>query len=111
MSGAQPRATAQGRALAHGEMARWSRVVGTEFRAAGFRLKLAGVRPLTSLGARPPTVTRHRAFVAVFDVLGGQAMAGDLIYAMSAPGYGSLDVFLTSAATTEFPYRMQAVFN
>ena len=108
---APAKAAAQGRALATGEIDRWRQLVGTEFRAAGLRLNFAGVRPLTSIGERPANVTRSRAFLVVFDVLGGQQMPGDLIYAMSAPGYGPLDIFLTSGATSEFPNRMHAVFN
>ena len=104
-------AAAKGQALAHGEMDRWAALVGTTFTATGFRLIVAGVQALPSLGARPADVTRAAAFVALFDVTAGGAMPGDLIYAMSAPGIGPLDVFLSAAPTPEFPARMLAVFN
>lgn len=104
-------ATGQGRALAVGEIDQWSRMVGTRFQASGYRLALAGVRPLASSGRRPANVARQKAFLAVFDVLDGQDMPGNMIHSMSAAGRGALDVFLTSAASTEFPRRMHAVFN
>ena len=111
---AEPRATpaqrAQGRALATSEMNGWQTIVGTEFETAGFRLKLVGVQPLPSVGARPADVTRHRAFVAVFEILSGGTMPGDLIYTMRSERQ-VLDVFLTNASTREFPNRMHAVFN
>lgn len=106
----QAKAAAQGQALATGNMDRWARMVGGEFDASGFRLKLAGVRPLPSSGERPANVAREAAFLAVFEVLGGGQMPGDLIYAMRSSTH-ALDVFLLSGATAEFPNRMHAVFN
>jgi hypothetical protein len=97
-------------ALATGEMDSWTRVVGTEFEAAGFRLRLAGVEPLPSNGMRPARVARRRGFLAVFDVLGGGEMPGDLIYAVRSPQH-ALDMFISSAATPGRPGRMHAVFN
>ena len=102
---------AQGRALASGEIGQWAAQVGTEFTSGAFRLRLAGVRPLPSAGARPPSVARQRAFLAVFDVTAGGPMPGDLTYRMSARRDGPLDIFISSAATSEFPNRMAAVFN
>jgi hypothetical protein len=107
----QAKAAAQGQALATGEMDRWAAKVGTEFNAMGFRLTLAGVQPLQSTGVRPASVARHGAFLVVFDVIAGGQMPGDLIYAMRAPGVGPLDIFIASAATSQFPNRMDAVFN
>ena len=103
-------ARAQGQSLATSEMDGWSRIVGTNFHAAGFDLRLAGVEPLPSVGARPADVTRDRAFLAVFDVRSGGEMPSDLIYSMTS-GNHALDIFLTSAATARFPNRMHAVFN
>ena len=104
-------ARAQGQALATGEMDRWSEKVGTEFTAAGFRVKLAGVQPLQSTGDRPANVSRDSAFRVVFDVLAGGQMPGDIIYSMAAPGVGPLDIFISRVGTPEFPNRMDAVFN
>ena len=103
-------AVAKAQALAHGEMDRWAAVVGTVFAASGFRLTLAGVRALASEGARPAGL-RAGAFLAVFDVQGGGTMPGDLIYTLSSPGIGPLDIFLEAAPSPEFPNRMTAVFN
>ena len=95
--------------LAHAEQGAWAAQVGSQLRLdGGFRLRLAGVRPLHSEGRRPAAATRDRAFVAVFDVLGGADMAGDLIYTASHPQYGALPLFLTATGN---PRRMLAVFN
>lgn len=103
-------AAQQGQALATGEMDRWARMVGKQFGTTGFTLKVGGVQPLPSVGDRPADVTRQAAFLVVFDVLSGGEMPGDLIYTMTSSTH-ALDVFLASAATTEFPNRMHAVFN
>ena len=95
--------------LATSEMDRWSRMVGTDFTSGAFRLRLQGVRALNSTGVRPDEV-RDTAFLAVFDVLAGGYMPGDLIYRMTSRNQ-VLDVFLANAFTREFPTRMHAVFN
>jgi len=100
----------QSTTLATAEMDRWSRMVGSEFTTAGFSLKLMGVQALNSAGVRPPEVTRDAAFVAIFDVLSGGYMPGDLIYRMTSRSQ-VLDVFLNNAFTPQFPRRMHAVFN
>ena len=107
---ATPAQRTQGRVLATSEMNGWQNIVGTEFETAGFRLKLVGVQPLPTVGARPTDVTRDRAFVAVFEIQSGGTMPSDLIYTMRSERH-VLDVFLTSASTREFPNRMHAVFN
>jgi hypothetical protein len=95
--------------LADAERDEWAAQVGSNFAAeGGYRLKLAGVRPLRSEGARPSSVSRQSAFVAVFDVLDGRTMAGDLIYTLRHSQYGRLPIFLT---VSEHPGRMLAVFN
>lgn len=110
-SGAAAVAAANGRALADGAMNDWAGIVGTVFDAGGgHSLKLVGVEPLPSSGVRPADVSRERAFIAVFDSIGGE-MAGDLIYSIAASNYGPLDVFLAAAASPELPRRMHAVFN
>jgi hypothetical protein len=107
----QQKAAAAAQALATGEMDRWAGMVGREFQATGIRVKLTGVRALPTAGARPSGVTRQQAFLAVFDPVDGQPMAGDLIYSLSSNGIAPLDVFMLSGGTTEMPLRMHAVFN
>ena len=97
--------------MATGEMDHWAGKVGTEFTSAGFRLRLAGVQAFASPGVRPADVTRDRAFLAVFDVLSGGQMPGDLIYALASAGIAPLDVFVNSSVSREYPNRMSAVFN
>ena len=105
-------AAVKARKLARGGISDWQALAGATFQATGgFALGLAGVRPLESGGSRPPDLGRASAFLALFDVLDGQDMPGDLIYAMSTAGVGPLDVFLSRAPTAEFPNRMHAVFN
>ena len=104
------KAAMNGQALATGEMDRWAGMVGREFNAAGFRLKVLGVRPFASEGPRPEAA-RDSAFLVVFDVQSGGQMPGDLIYAMSSRDVGPIDVFMASAATPEALGAMHAVFN
>ena len=95
--------------LAHAEQAEWTAQVGSVFTIeGGYRMRLAGVEPLNSKGDRPADVTRERAFVAVFDVLGGMTMPGNLIYSVRHGQYGQMPIFLTVASDTG---RMLAVFN
>jgi hypothetical protein len=95
--------------LADAGQAEWAAQAGSVFTAeGGYRLRLAGVRPMASPGVRPPDVARRSAFVAVFDVLGGMTMAGDMIYTMRHRDYGRLPVFLSASGQ---PHRMLAVFN
>ena len=95
--------------LAGAEESEWAAQVGSEFRVeGGYRMRLAGVRPLLSSGARPANVSRGRAFVAVFEVAGGMTMPSDLIYTAFHSQYGQLPIFLTASAD---PGRMLAVFN
>ena len=105
---ASNRFTRQFLSLAEAEQAEWAAQVGSVFTVeGGYRLRLAGVRPLPSPGARPAEL-RDRGFAAVFDVLGGATMAGDLIYTASHSQYGSLPLFLSATGS---PSRMVAVFN
>ena len=67
-------------------------------------------RPLASGGARPWNLGRDRAHLAVFDVIGGMTMAGDLIYSARHPQYGEIPIFLTVPDAAR-PGRMHAVFN
>ena len=95
--------------LANAEQGEWAQQVGSEFRVeGGYRLKLAGIESSRSIGERPQQVTRRRGFIAVFDVLDGASMAGDLIYSASHSQYGSLPLFLSASGS---PSRMFAIFN
>jgi len=87
----------------------WLAQVGTKFSGGIYSLKLSGVAPLLSTGVRPAGL-RDRAFALNFDVAGGQTMAGELIYTISHPQYGPLQIFLSAAGPT-MPARMIAVFN
>lgn len=88
----------------------WLAQVGTTFGAGGgYSLRLAGVAPLLSSGARPAGL-RDRAFALNFDVAAGRTMAGDLIYTISHPTYGPLQIFLSATGPTSRS-RMIAVFN
>ena len=98
-------------ALKSGGMDAWTRMRGHEFHVLGFRLKLLGTRPLMSQGVRPPEVARRSAFLAVFEVLAGGEMPGDLIYTLTTRGVAPFDMFLSSGASAQFPNRMHAVFN
>jgi hypothetical protein len=94
--------------LADAEQAEWSAQAGSVFTVeGGYRLRLAGTRPLQSGGARPPG-TRERAFLAVFDVLDGATLPADLIYSVRHPQYGRLPLFLSASDSAA---RMFAVFN
>lgn len=95
--------------LADASHAEWAAQVGSVFTVdGGYRLKLAGIRPLQSGGARPAGLGRDRAFLAVFDVLGGLTMPGDLIYGASHAQYGALPLFLSATGESR---QMFAVFN
>jgi hypothetical protein len=94
--------------LSQAEMAEWTSQIGSTFTVGGgYALQLAGVEPLPSAGERPAAL-RDRAFAAVFDVARGGIMPGDLIYTVSHPQYGPLQMFLSS---TSNPRRMLAIFN
>lgn len=98
--------------LAGGTQAEWQSQVGSTFAlGGGTSMRLAGVRPFASPGDRPLSVTRKSAFVAVFDVLGGNSLPGDLIYTATHPQYGPLQLFLSASSDPRAPARMFAVFN
>jgi hypothetical protein len=96
--------------LADGTMAEWQEQVGATFAVGGgTAMRLAGVRAMNSGGERPMSVTRRSAFVAFFDVLGGQTLPGELIYTASHSQYGPMQLYLSEASGA--PGRMLAVFN
>jgi hypothetical protein len=89
-------------------MSEWTTQIGSTFTVGGgYALRLAGVEPLQSEGERPPGL-RDRAFAAVFDVARGGTLPGDLIYTVSHPQYGPLQLFMSA---TSNPRRMLAIFN
>ena len=96
--------------LATAEMADWLAEVGSTFRAAGYRLKLAGVTALPLVGNRPAGL-RLRPFIAVLDAQGTSVLPGELIYAITHPDYPGFDIYLTNAPTATNPRRMHALFN
>lgn len=99
-------------ALATASYDDWLAKVGTMFSVGGgTNLRLSGVRPLTSAGARPAGVARAQAFLAVFDALAGARLAGDLIYTVANPQLGPLSIFLSASPDPTTPARMLAVFN
>lgn len=96
------------RPLMEASRADWETQVGTIFRVVGgYRLRLAGTQPFFNAQDRPAGV-RRRGFLAVFEVLDGQTMAGDLIYGMWQRNYGGLQVFLSNSGN---PHIMHANFN
>jgi hypothetical protein len=95
--------------LADAGQAEWAAQAGSVFTAeGGYRLRLAGVQPMLSRGARPPDVARRSAFLAVFDVLDGMTMPAELIYTIRHREYGRLPIYLNASGD---PRRMLAVFN
>ncbi len=94
--------------LANADILDWVAETGTLFTAAGYRLRLAGVRALKT-GPRPPEL-RQRPFIAVFDVVGRSPLPGDLIYEVSHARYPAFDLYLTNAPTRTRPLRLHALF-
>lgn len=112
-SGGSSGATSGGTAdsLATAEMDAWAARTGSVFQTnTGSELRLSGIVPLPSKGARPAAL-RDRAFLAVFDVVSGAAVAGGLIYRVATAGSDPFDIHLDQAGVPEFPARMHAVFN
>jgi hypothetical protein len=98
--------------LAQAGYEEWTDQVGSIFNVGGGdSLKLVGVAPFESTGARPVGLARDRAFLAKFDVQNGGSMAGDLIYTVVHPQYGAMQVFLSASSDPRLPNRMNAVFN
>lgn len=96
--------------LANAGYAEWMETVGSTFSGGGgYAMRLIGVEALNSGGQRPAGL-RDRAFALHFNVLNGDTMAGNLIYTVSHPEYGPLQMFL-SPHDPATPSRMLAVFN
>jgi len=98
--------------LASASYEQWAEQVGSTFAlGGGTSMQLIGVRALQSGGARPASLSRSRAFVAFFEPMARQTIAGDLIYSVSHAQHGALQIFLTESADPQTPARMLAVFN
>jgi len=98
--------------LANAGYDEWMDQVGSVFSlGGGTSMRLAGVEPFAASGTRPIILPRDRAFMAVFEVLNGGSMAGDLIYTANHPQYGAFPVFLSASSDPRRPSRMIAVFN
>lgn len=96
--------------LATAEMTAWQAAVGSEFAIArSTHMRLVGVQPLASRGARPRGLRRN-AFLAVFELPAFAQLPGDLIYTLSNPAYGALDLFLVEGGARG-AQRLHAVFN
>jgi len=97
--------------LANGSYDLWAGLVGSVFALGdGSRMQLVGVRAFPEGGTRPANL-RARAFVAVFDPLGGARPASDIIYTANHALHGPVPIFLAAASDSRTPARMLAVFN
>jgi hypothetical protein len=97
-------------ALASAEMEDWQAAVGMNFGIADYlTMRLIGVRPLNSDGDRPAGL-RRTAFVAVFELPAYEQLPGDLVYTISNPTYGAIDLFLSECAERN-PHRLKAIIN
>jgi hypothetical protein len=96
--------------LARAEANEWLAAVGTNFRVAGsLSMRLVGVEPMESAGARPPGL-RRRAFKAVFELPAFAALPGNLVYTLSSSAHGALDLYL-SEGSGRFTNRLYAILN
>jgi len=98
--------------LANAGYEEWMAQVGAIFSiGGGTSMRLAGVEAFAAGGTRPISLARDRAFMAVFDLVNGATMAGDLIYTANHPQYGPFQIFLAASSDPRTPSRMIAVFN
>ena len=96
--------------LATAEVEDWIAEAGTQFVAAGYRLRLAGVKTLRDAGRRPQGL-RRKSFIAVFDVVDRRTLRGDRLYAIRHPRYPAFQIYLTNAPTRARPRRVHALFS
>ncbi len=97
--------------LANATYEEWLNEVGATFTLGGrTSLRLAGVRALPTMGAKPQGV-RTQGFAAFFDPMGAQQVAPNLIYTATHPSYGPMQIFLAGTSDSRTPGRMVAVFN
>jgi hypothetical protein len=99
----------RGVSLATAEKEDWAQQVGTLFTAeTGHVLKLTGVQAFRELGERPDAL-RDRAFAASFDVVKGDPLPAEQLFAVNHNEGGTFDIFLTGGIPDK-PLRMLAVF-
>ncbi len=95
--------------LATAEIEHWMAEVGSLFDIAHTRMRLSGVRALTTEGPRPPEL-RQRPFIAVFDLPQGEALPGNLLYRIAHQRYPAFDIYLAEPDDQRL-HRMLAIFN
>ena len=107
-AGAGASASAAAPRLATADADKWAAAAGSTFSAGGYTLRLAGIERIAQAGSRPDRL-RQQAFVALFDIVRGGFMPGDLIYRISHATIPAFDIFLVNGASS--PTRMHAFFN
>jgi hypothetical protein len=107
-SGAGGTASAAAAPLATADADKWAAAVGSRFDAGGYILQLAGIERIDQAGRRPGEL-RQQAFVAVFDIVRGGFMPGDLIYRISHATIPAFNIFLANSVSSQS--RMHAFFN
>lgn len=95
--------------LMAGEIDLWQTAIGDSFGIASTSMRLIGVEPLASPGARPAGL-RRRGFIAVFELSAFAQLPGNLIYTISSAGHGTFDLYLVEG-TGRFANRLKAVLN
>lgn len=101
-------ASASAPPLSTADADKWEAAAGSLFDAGGYVLRLAGIERIEQAGRRPGEL-RQQAFVALFDIVRGGFMPGELIYRISHATIPAFNIFLSSSAST--PSRMHAFFN
>ena len=94
--------------LATADADKWAAAAGSTFSTGGYTLRLAGIERIAQTGSRPDAL-RQQAFVALFDIVRGGFMPGDLIYRVTHATIPAFDIFLVNGASS--PTRMHAFFN
>jgi hypothetical protein len=97
-----------GPALATAEADVWTAAAGSQFQTTGYTMQLAGIDLLRVVGERPEGL-RRQPFIAVFDILSGGFMPGNLVYAIRHTTIPTFDIYLTNHSTSET--TMFALFN
>jgi hypothetical protein len=107
-SGVGGTASAAAAPLSTADADKWAAAVGSRFDAGGYILQLAGIERIDQSGRRPGEL-RQQAFVAVFDIVRGGFMPGDLIYRISHATIPAFNIFLANSVSSQS--RMHAFFN
>ena len=107
-AGAGGSASAPVAPLSTADADKWAAAAGSLFDAGGYVLRLTGIERIEQAGRRPGEL-RQQAFVALFDIVRGGFMPGELIYRISHATIPAFNIFLSGSAST--PSRMHAFFN